>query len=76
MMPSAMTIYRIPSTSLILACSLYPNRMASQMYIDFFPTPSNSAFETEFGSVHNGVPFRPQRSESKYTDMNRKILSL
>ena len=44
--------------------------------LGFFPTLSNSAFETEFGSVHNGVPFRPQWSESKYTDMNRKMLSL
>ena len=43
---------------------------------DFFPTLSNSAFETEFGSVHNGLPFQPQWSESKYTDMNRKMLSL
>ena len=46
------------------------------LYLDFFATLSNSAFETKFGSVHNGVPFQPQRSKSKYTDMNRKMLSL
>ena len=43
---------------------------------DFFPTLSNSAFETKFGSVYNGVPFWPQWSESKYAAMNEKMLSL